>query len=153
MAQKNIELRVTELLKEKIEELGYELYDVEYIKEGKEYHLCIYIDKPDGIDISDCEKVNDVINLILDEEEYLQEQYFLEVSSSGLEKKLRKKEHYQKQIGKEIEITLYSKIDDKKNIRGILINCEEDSILLKVDNEEIKINFDKIASGKSIFNW
>ena len=88
MAQKNIELRVTELLKEKIEELGYELYDVEYIKEGKEYHLCIYIDKPDGIDISDCEKVNDVINLILDEEEYLQEQYFLEVSSSGLEKKL-----------------------------------------------------------------
>ena len=62
-----------------MEELGYEIYDVEYAKEGKNYFLRIYIDKPEGINLSDCEKVNDGINDLLDKAEYIKEQYFLEV--------------------------------------------------------------------------
>lgn len=77
-----IEEKVESLLKPTIEEIGYELYDVEYAKEGKNYFLRILIDKPTGIDLQDCEKVNNAINDILDEADYIKEQYFLEVSST-----------------------------------------------------------------------
>ena len=77
----NIEEKVENLLNNKIEELGYDLYDVEYAKEGKNYYLRIFIDKPEGIDLTDCEKVNDAINTLLDDANYIKEQYFLEVSS------------------------------------------------------------------------
>ena len=82
----NIEEKVEKLLKEKIENIGYELYDVEYAKEGKNYFLRIYIDKPEGIDLKDCEKVNDEISDLLDEANYIKEQYFLEVSSPEIER-------------------------------------------------------------------
>ena len=91
MADFNIEKRTEELIAKIIEDLGYVLYDVEYVKEGKEYHLCIYIDKDGGIDINDCEKVTEAVNPILDDMDFIKNTYFLEVSSSGLEKKLRKK--------------------------------------------------------------
>lgn len=120
MAERNIEQRVYELIEKKIQELGYELYDVEYLKEGKEYHLCIYIEKNGIMEIADCEKVNNAIEPILDDVDLIKEQYFLEVSSSGLEKKLRKLEHYEKQIGNKIEVKLFTKIDNKKVIEGIL---------------------------------
>lgn len=153
MAETSIEKKTEELLKNAVTSLGYELYDVEYIKEGKEYHLCIYIDKPNGIDINDCEKVNDVINPILDEADYIKEQYFLEVSSAGLEKKLRKKEHFEKQIGNKIEVNLYSKIDNKKNLQGILKEYNDEFLLLQVNDKDVKINFDQIANAKTVFDW
>ncbi len=77
----SIEKNVEALVKPIIENLGYELYDVEYVKEGKNYFLRIFIDKEDGINLNDCEKVNDAINDKLDEKDYIKEQYFLEVSS------------------------------------------------------------------------
>ena len=150
MAERNIEQRVYELIEKKIQELGYELYDVEYLKEGKEYHLCIYIEKNGIMEIADCEKVNNAIEPILDDVDLIKEQYFLEVSSSGLEKKLRKLEHYEKQIGNKIEVKLFTKIDNKKVIEGILSKVENDCIELQEDEKEIKIAFDQIASGKTI---
>lgn len=153
MAESSIEKKTCELLQDAIIQLGYELYDVEYVKEGKEYHLCIYIDKPDGINISDCEKVNDVINPILDEADYIAEQYFLEVSSAGLEKKLRKKEHFEKQIGNKIEVNLYSKLDNMKNLQGVLKECNDEFLLLLVDDKDIKISFNQIANAKTVFDW
>ena len=78
----SIEERVEKLLQPTIEEIGYELYDIEYAKEGKNYFLRVFIDKPEGIDLQDCEKVNNAINDILDEADYIKEQYFLEVSST-----------------------------------------------------------------------
>lgn len=153
MAESSIEKKTCELLQDAIIQLGYELYDVEYVKEGKEYHLCIYIDKPDGINISDCEKVNDVINPILDEADYIAEQYFLEVSSAGLEKKLRKKEHFEKQIGNKIEVNLYSKLDNTKNLQGVLKECNDEFLLLLVYDKDIKISFNQIANAKTVFDW
>ena len=107
LAENNIESKVSKLLEDKINNLGYELYDVKYEKEGKNYYLRIIIDKPEGIDINDCEKVNNEINDILDEADYIKEQYFLEVSSPGIERTLRKEKHFLKQIGNEILIKLY----------------------------------------------
>ena len=104
-----IEEKVENLLKEKIEKLGYDLYDVEYAKEGKNYFLRIYIDKENGIDLNDCEKVNNEISEILDEANYIKEQYFLEVSSPGIERILRKDKHLEQNKGKEIFVKLFKK--------------------------------------------
>ena len=91
MAVNSIESKVEKRLKPIIENLNYELYDVQYVKEGKDYYLRIIIDKDGTIDINDCEIVNNAITDILDEEDYIKEQYYLEVSSPGLERVLRKK--------------------------------------------------------------
>ena len=91
--QVRIEEKVTKLVKPIIENLGYELYDVEYAKEGKNYFLRIFIDNEKGIDLNDCEKVNDAVNDILDKENYINEQNFLEISSTGIERVLRKDKH------------------------------------------------------------
>lgn len=154
MAESSIEKKTEEFLKNTITSLGYELYDVEYIKEGKEYHLCIYIDKIGGIDINDCERVNDAINPILDEADYIKEQYFLEVSSPGLERVLRKDKHFISQIGNEISVKLFKPIEKKKEFIGILENFDEiGKITLKVDNTIMKIDLKDIAVAKTIFNW
>ena len=116
-----IEDKVEKLVKEKIESLGYDLYDVEYSKEGKNYFLRIFIDSPKGIDLNDCEKVNDGINELLDQADYIKEQYFLEVSSPGIERILRKDKHLEQNIGKEVNIKLFKKDENgKKEYQGIL---------------------------------
>ena len=93
------------------------MYDVEYVKEGKNYFLRIYIDNPKGIDLNDCEKVNNEIMDLLDEADYIKEQYFLEISSPGIEKILRKDKHLKNNIGTEININYLKKTKmEKKNI-------------------------------------
>ena len=87
----NIESKVECLIQKKIEDLGYELYDVEYVKEGKDYFLRIYIDSSKGISLDDCEKVNSEITDLLDEADYIKEQYFLEVSSTRNRKDVKKR--------------------------------------------------------------
>ena len=153
MSSKNIESKVENLLKETITNLGYNLYDVLYEKEGKDYYLRIIIDKPGGIDLNDCEKVNNKINDILDEANYIKEQYFLEVSSPGLERNLRKEQHYKEQIGNEIKIKLFKPIENKKELIGILEEYNNGEITIKVDEKTIKINSNDIAVAKTIFNW
>lgn len=112
----NIEEKFEALIKTKIEELGYNLYDVEYTKEGKNYFLRIYIDSKNGISLTDCEKVTGEINDILDKADYIKEGYFLEVSSTGIERVLRKDKHLEGAIGEEIEIKLFKPIDKQKII-------------------------------------
>ncbi len=108
----NIEEKVENLVKKPIEDLGYSLYDVQYVKEGQDYYLRIFIEKPNGsIDLNDCEKVNDGINDLLDKADYIKEQYFLEVSSTGLEKVLRRDEHLEQNIGKNVEVKLFKAVD------------------------------------------
>ena len=147
----NIEEKVESLIKEKIETIGYELYDVEYSKEGKNYYLRIFIDKPEGIDLTDCEKVNDEINDILDQANYIKEQYFLEVSSPGIERVLRKDKHLEQNIGTEINIKLFKKDEDgNKEYQGILKSFDENNIKLE---ENIIIERKNIAQIKTIYHW
>ena len=95
----NIEERVETLVEKTIENLGYQLYDVQYAKEGKDYFLRIFIQKENGtISLEDCEKVNNEIEEMLDTADYIKEQYFLEVSSTGIEKQIRKTKHFQENI-------------------------------------------------------
>ena len=87
----NIESKVENIVIPIIEKLGYELYDVEYVKEGKDYYLRIFIDSKNGISLDDCEKVNNEITDLLDEVDYIKEQYFLEVSSTRGRKSIKKR--------------------------------------------------------------
>lgn len=147
----SIEERVEILLKTKIEEIGYNLYDVEYAKEGKNYFLRIFIDKPEGIDLNDCEKVNNAINDILDNADYIKEQYYLEVSSPGIERVLRKDKHLEQNIGKEISVKLFKKDENgNKEYQGILKKFNKEKIILE---EDIEIERKNIAQIKTIYNW
>lgn len=150
----NIEEKVEILLQPIIEKEGYELYDVEYAKEGKNYFLRIFIDNEKGIDLNDCEKVNDAITDILDEENYIKEQYFLEVSSPGIERLLRKDKHLKKYIGKEINIKLFKKDENgNKEYLGILYAFDEENIKIKKDDYQINIERKDISQIKTVYNW
>lgn len=150
----NIEERVTKLITPIIEKIGYELYDVQYDKEGKNYFLRIYIDQEKGIDLNDCEKVNNAINDILDEENYIKEQYFLEVSSPGIERILRKDKHLEKNIGQEINIKLFKKDETgNKEYIGNLIGYDDNYIQIKQQDNEIKIERKNISQIKTVYNW
>lgn len=148
-----IEEKVEELIKDKIENIGYSLYDVEYAKEGPNYYLRIYIDSPKGIDLNDCEKVSNEINDVLDEANYIKEQYYLEVSSPGIERILRKDNHLEQNIGNQVEVKLFKK-DEKgnKSYIGELKAFDADTVTIET-TEEIKIERKNIAQIKTVYNW
>ena len=148
-----IEEKVKELIKDKIENIGYSLYDVEYAKEGPNYYLRIYIDSPNGIDLNDCEKVSNEINDVLDEANYIKEQYFLEVSSPGIERILRKDSHLEQNIENQVEVKLFKKDENgNKSYIGELKEFDEDTITVEAI-EEVKIERKNIAQIKTIYDW
>jgi len=150
----NIEEKVEKLLQPIIEKEGYELYDVEYAKDGKNYFLRIFIDNEKGIDLNDCEKVNDAITDILDQENYIKEQYFLEVSSSGIERILRKDKHLEQNIGKEINVKLFKKDEDgQKEYYVILKEFDEQYVVIQYEEQETKIERKNVAQIKTVYNW
>ncbi len=158
----NIEERVESLIKQKIEDLGYQLYDVQYVKEGQSYFLRVFIEKENGsIDLNDCEKVNDGINDLLDEASYMKEQYFLEVSSTGIEKVLRKDKHLEDNIGNNVQVNLFKPVEllgkKLKEVQGMLKSFDKDTITLQIDNEkeevEIPIQRKDISQIKTVFDW
>ena len=151
----SIEEKVEKLVEPKIQEIGYDLYDVEYAKEGKNYFLRIIIDKPEGIDLNDCEKVNNEITDILDQADYIKEQYFLEVSSPGIERTLKKDKHLEKNIGKEVNIKLFKKDENGiKEYQGILKKFDTENITIETQtNEEKQIQRKSIAQIKTVYEW
>lgn len=150
----NIEEKIENRIVSIIEDLGYKLYDVQYAKEGKDYFLRIFIEKKDGeIDLDDCEKVNNAITDILDEEDYIKEQYFLEVSSTGVEKLIRKEKHLKENIGEFITVKLFKPIDGSKEYIGKLINYNEMDIIIEVNDEKINLERKNISLIKKFFDW
>lgn len=133
MAQKkNTAERVRELIESKVNELGYTVWDVDYSKVGTERHLEITIDSEKGIDIDDCEKVHRAIEVIIDEADPIDEMYYLDVSSPGLERVIRTAEHFEKCIGQVIEVKLFSALDGKKSIVGTLKEFDRESDNVKL---------------------
>ena len=149
----NIETKIQELVERKINELGYNLYDVEYVKEGKDYYLRIYIDNINGISLDDCEKVNNAITNLLDEADYIKEQYFLEISSCGLEKILRHDKHFKENIGKNIEIKLFKSLEGKKQYTGTLEEFHHDFIMIQTKEGQKQIDRKDISQVKTIYEW
>ena len=149
----NIEEKVESLIKKRVEDIGYELYDVIYLKEWKNYILRIVIDKPEGITLEDCEKVNNEITDMIDEANYIKEQYFFEVSSPGLERVLRKEWQLKKYIGEEVEIRLFKKDENNfKQYDGILKSVENEYLEIEQEEKIYKIDRKNISQVKTIYN-
>lgn len=149
----NIEEKVEELVTKPINDLGYNVYDVTYTKEGKDNYLRIFIDNNAGISLDDCEKVNDAITDMLDEANYIKDQYFLEISSPGVERHIRKDSQLEEHREKEITVKLFKPIDKQKEFTGVLKDFSEDEIILSVDEKEIKIPRSTISSMNRTFHW
>ena len=146
-----IEENVETLVKDKIESLGYELYDVLFFKEGPNKILRIVIDNENGISLDDCEKVNNEVKDLIDEADLIKEQYFLEISSPGIERLLRKDWQLEKFKGELVEVKLFKK-DEKgnKNYIGELGETTEKELQIKAD-ELIKIDRKNIAHVKTVY--
>lgn len=148
----SLEKKIFEELEPIINGLNISLYDVIYEKEGKDFYLIIFIEKDGGVDISDCENVNNAINDILDEKDFIKGHYYLEVSSAGLEKTLRLDKHFENNIGNKIQISLYKPINNSKNVIGILKDYDDEKVIVESD-EIIEINKNDISLIKTVFDW
>ena len=112
------------------------------------------IDNEKGINLEDCEKVNNIINDLLDEKDFIKDQYFLEVSSAGIERRLRCDEHLNENIGNKIEIHAFKPLVDKqKVVQGILEKNDKEAITIKYNDESINVDKKDISNIKTIFNW
>ena len=151
----NIEEKVENSISKIIENLGYKLYDVQYAKEGKDYFLRIFIEKENGeITLDDCENVNNAITDILDEKDYIKEQYFLEVSSTGVEKVIRKDKHLKENINEIITIKLFKPVEGTKEFIGKLKNFDEENLEIELDDESIiQLERKNISLIKKYFDW
>lgn len=132
------EQKTEEILLPFIEEYGFELVDVEYVKEGGTWYLRTYIDKEGGISIDDCEKVSRRLSDILDEKDYIDDTYIMEVSSPGLGRPLKKEKDFKRSLGKEVDIRTYRMIDKQKEFTGILKDYDKDTVTIELDDETLK---------------
>lgn len=130
------ETRTEKLLVPIAEKYGVEIYDVEYVKEGSDWYLRAYIDKPEGVNINDCENVSRALSDVLDAEDYIEDAYILEVSSPGLGRTLKKDRHLEKSLGEEVEIRTYKPIDKQKEFSGILKAYDKDTVTIEEDSGE-----------------
>ncbi len=150
----SIEERVETLVRKPIEDLGYQLYDVQYAKEGKDYFLRIFIDNPNGtISLEDCEKVNNEIEEKLDTADYIKEQYFLEVSSTGVEKIIRKEKHLQENIDEYIDVKLFKAVNNSKEFVGVLKKFDDETIFIEVNGDIIELERKNISLIKKYYDW
>lgn len=136
---------IYEMVKPIADELNYDIYHVEYVKENGELYLRIYIEKDGGITLSDCEALSRRVSDLMDEKDPIKDPYFLEVSSPGLNRTLFTEEQYKRFIGREVMVKFTKSVDGKKNIKGILKEVNEDSIVVEAD-QLINIPKDKIKS-------
>ena len=140
MAKKKITEVVAELAGEFLAENGYELYNTEYVKEGRDWFLRVYIDKVQAaeqeeqsyISTEDCEKVSRFLSEKLDETDPIEQNYYLEVSSPGMDRPLVRPEHYERYVGEEVEIRLYKSMDGVKNIQGVLESFDRENGVVTV---------------------
>ncbi|MBR6477601.1 MAG: ribosome maturation factor RimP [Lachnospiraceae bacterium] len=141
------EAKAEELLAPIVEKMGIEIYDVEYVKEGSDYYLRAYIDKPNGVNINDCEAVSRAFSDVLDEVDPIEEAYILEVSSPGLGRTLKKDRHLQKSIGQVVELKLFKPIEKRKDFAGELLGFDAESITIREEetNEEMSFKRSDLA--------
>ncbi len=151
--REDIEQRTEALLQPIVDRLGFELIDVEFVKEAGEYYLRSYIDKEGGIMIDDCEAVSRELNPLLDEEDYIEEGYIMEVSSPGLGRPLKKEKDFVRNIGKRIELKTYRAIGGTKDFEGVLTAFDEDSVTLQEEESERSFLRKEIALIRQAFDF
>ena len=137
MSKKEIyEQKAEALVAPIVEKYGFELVDVEYVKEGGNFYLRAYVDKPGGITVEDCETVSREFSDKLDEADFIDEAYIMEVSSPGLGRPLKKEKDFKRSMGEEVEIRTYRPINREKEFYGVLTAYDENSVTIDCEGEE-----------------
>ncbi len=148
MKKSEIEERTKELILPILEEQKLELWDVEYVKEGKDMYLRAYIDKPEGVSIDDCVAVSRALESRMDEEDFIPDAYILEVSSPGLTRPLKKTVDFTRSIGKLIEVKTYQPVDGRKEFEAVLTYGDDDRITIEQDGNSIEIDRSNLAKAR-----
>ena len=132
----------------------FELYDVEYMKEGGNWFLRVFIDKESGITVEDCELVSRALSDLLDKKDFITDSYILELSSPGLGRQLKRDKHFENSIGDEVEIKLYKTIDKKKDFVGVLVGFDQNTLTIEFeDNTKMDIPRSDIAMVRLTFDF
>lgn len=153
MSKKDYEARTETLLEPIVAEYGVRVYDVEYVKEGSDWYLRAYIDKDEGVTIDDCENVSRALNVKLDEEDYIEDAYILEVSSPGLGRKLTKERHFRQSMGLEVELKTYKPVDKQKEFVGILSDYDNGTVTIDCDGISRSFTKEEIANVRLTFDF
>ncbi|AEI44299.1 ribosome maturation factor RimP [Paenibacillus mucilaginosus] len=143
-----IKSTVEELVRPFLDDNGFELVDIEYVKEGGNWFLRVYVDKEGGIDIDDCTRVTEYLSAKLDEKDPIPDAYFLEISSPGAERPLKKTQDYHKAVGEHVFITTYEPVNGLKEFEGTLTSFDEQTVVVTVGKKEHSIPFAKVASAR-----
>ena len=148
------EQKTEKLLMPIMEANGFELVDVEYVKEAGNWYLRAYIDKPGGITVDDCEAVNRELGDLLDRDDFIDDSYILEVSSPGLGRPLKKERDFIRSKGEEVEIRTYRMVDRQKEFRGVLKAWDKDTVTIEYeDGQEQVFERDNIALIRLAFDF
>lgn len=147
------ESKTEELVMPLIEQNNFELVDVEYVREGSNWYLRVYIDKENGINVADCELISRALSDLLDEKDFIDEAYILEVSSPGLGRPLKKDKDFERSLMEEVEIKLYRAKNGRKDFRGILKSYDKDSITIEEDGAELIFQRKEIAQVRLAFDF
>lgn len=150
---KSVKERTAEIAKPFIDAMDLELVDIEYVKEGKDWFLRLFVDKPGGVDIEDCGQLSERLSEKLDEVDPIKGAYYLEVSSPGAERPLKTKEDLRNQIEKQIHVSLYQHINKEKSYEGKLISFDDsDTVVIEFNDrgrkKQVEIPYDKIAKAR-----
>ncbi|WP_262430246.1 ribosome maturation factor RimP [Paratissierella segnis] len=145
MNKKELMKKLVKMCDESARSLDYELVDVEYVKESGSYYLRVYIDKKAGITLDDCQSMSELLGEKLDKEDPIENAYYLEVSSPGLDRPLKNDRDLKRNLGKDIEISLYKPLENKKKFEGNLKFFTEDKIVIKINDDEMEIPRDAIS--------
>jgi len=141
---------LTRLLRPAVESLGYELIGIEHEQGKRSGVLRLYIDKEEGIAVEDCEKVSRQVSAVLDVEDPIAGEYTLEVSSPGLDRPLFEIEQFAQYAGEEVKLRLRSPIDGRRNFTGLIVECTDGTVVLKVDDESVRLPFDAIGVARLV---
>ena len=146
MKKSEIVDRVEKMVTAITDEKGYETVDVEYVKEAGQFYLRVVVDKEGGISLNECEEVSRELSPKLDENDFIKENYYLEVSSPGIDRALKRDKEFVKYKGRDVEIKLYKAIDGVKQFEGELVGLDdENNIVVIINNEEVKFNRKDVA--------
>jgi ribosome maturation factor RimP len=151
MAKANIASIVRDLITPKLEELGYRIWDVEFTKEGSDWHLIVTIDCDSGIDLIDCETAHRAIDPILDEADPIEVSYHLDVSSPGIERELRTEQHILACIGENCEAHLFHAVNGKKTLRGTLTGYSDGQVTITSDGVDTTLPRTSISKLRTVY--
>lgn len=145
----SIKLIVEQLLEPYLQENPeFELVDIEYVKEGKNRFLRVFVDKEGGIDIDDCGVISEYLSAKLDERDPIPDAYFLEVSSPGAERPLKTKRDYERAVGRYVYVKTYEPVDGLKEFEGVLQSYDGDTLVIHINKKDYTIPVQKIAAAR-----